>query len=235
MTTFPSDNALSVDSRPKTPGSGAGRARKRETTRANPRHKRGARRENRDALLRWASSFAMVLFLAAPALAQQTSDVTTTTSGWVFRWINFAIVVALVAWGFSKAGPYFRKTADQISQRIAEGKRAREAAENQRRMVQEKMAHLDAEVAQLRADAKRANENEAQRIRAMAKEEAQNIERAGQAEIAAAEHAARLELRAFAGRVAVEQAEVILRNQMTATTEAAVFRAFVESLEGSPN
>ncbi|HEY6464535.1 MAG TPA: ATP synthase F0 subunit B [Candidatus Acidoferrales bacterium] len=178
---------------------------------------------------------ASIALMAAPVMAQETGDVTTTTTGWVFRWINFAIIFGLIAWGFSKAGPYFRKTADQISQKIAEGKRAREAAENQRRMVQEKMSHLDAEVAQLRADAKRANEGEAQRIRAMAKEEAQNIERAGHAEIAAAERQARLELKAFAGRVAVEQAEVILREQMTASTEAAVFRTFVESLDGSRN
>jgi F-type H+-transporting ATPase subunit b len=177
----------------------------------------------------------MVALMAAPVMAQETGDVTTTTTGWIFRWINFAIVFSLIAWGFSKAGPYFRKNADQISQKIAEGKRAREAAENQRRIVQEKMSHLDAEVAHLRTDAKRANEGEAQRIRALAKEEAQNIARAGQAEIAAAEQAARLELKAFAGRVAVEQAEVILRDQMTASTEAAVFRAFVESLDGSRN
>ena len=181
------------------------------------------------------STTMLIALAAAPAMAQESGDATTTTTGWVFRWINFAIVFGLIAWGFAKAGPYFRRNAEQISQRIAEGKHAREAAENQRRMVQEKMSHLDAEVAQLRADAQRANENEAQRIRALAKADAQNIERAGQAEIAAAEHAARLELKAFAGRVAVEQAEVLLRDQMTAGTEAALFRAFVESLEGSRN
>lgn len=178
----------------------------------------------------------MIAMIALPAMAQEAGgDVTTSTSGWVFRWINFAIVLGVIVWGFSKAGPYFRRNAEQISQRIAEGKRAREAAESQRRLVQEKMSRLDAEVAQLREDAKRANENEAQRIRASAKVDAQNIERAGQAEIAAAEHAARLELKAFAGRVAVQRAEVLLRDQMTATTEASVFRAFVESLEGSRN
>ena len=184
---------------------------------------------------RFFSTTLLIALVAVPAMAQESGDATTTTTGWVFRWINFAIVFGVIAWGFAKAGPYFRRNAEQISQRIAEGKRAREAAENQRRMVQEKMAHLDAEVVQLRADAQRANANEAQRIRAMAKADAQNIERAGQVEIAAAEHAARLELKAFAGRVAVEQAEVLLRDQMTASTEAAVFRAFVESLDGSRN
>ena len=183
-------------------------------------------------VLRFAAMLAVAAVFAAPAIAQESGDATTTTTGWVFRWINFAIVFGMIAWGLTKAGPYFRRNAEQISQRIAEGKRAREAAESQRRMVQEKLAHLDAEVAQIRADAQRANENEAQRIRAMAKADAQNIERAGQAEIAAAEDAARLELKAFAGRVAVERAEVLLRDQMTASTEAAVFRAFVESLDG---
>lgn len=183
-------------------------------------------------VLRFAAMLAVAAVFAAPAIAQESGDATTTTTGWVFRWINFAIVFGMIAWGLTKAGPYFRRNAEQISQRIAEGKRAREAAESQRRMVQEKLAHLDAEVAQIRADAQRANANEAQRIRAMAKADAQNIERAGQAEIAAAEDAARLELKAFAGRVAVERAEVLLRDQMTASTEAAVFRAFVESLDG---
>jgi len=181
------------------------------------------------------AALSLVAVLASPALAQETGDTTTTTTGWVFRWINFAIVFGVIAWGFSKAGPYFRKHSEEIAQKIAEGKRAREAAESQRRAVQEKMSHIDDEVAQLRADATRANEAEARRLRAMAKQDAEHIERTGQAEIAAAEHAARLELRAFAGRIAVERAEVLLRDRMTPAAEAAVFSAFVESLEGSRN
>jgi F0F1-type ATP synthase membrane subunit b/b' len=178
---------------------------------------------------------ALFTLLAAPVFAQETADATTTTTGWVFRWLNFAIVFGVIVWAFAKAGPYFRKHSEEIAQKIAEGTRAREAAENQRRTVQEKLSHLDEEVARLRVDAKRAAEAEAQRLRAMAKADAQNIERAGHAEIAAAEHAARLELKTFAGRLAIERAQVLLREQMTAGTEAAVFRAFVESLEESRN
>jgi F-type H+-transporting ATPase subunit b len=185
--------------------------------------------------LRSACAMALVALLAVPVFAQDTADSTTTTTGWIFRWINFAIVFGVLAWGFSKAGPYFRKHSEEIAQKIAEGARAREAAENQRRTVQEKLAHLDDEVAKLRADAKRAAEGEAQRLRALAKEEAQNVERAGQLEIAAAEHAARLELKILAGRLAVERAEALLRQQMNAATEAAVFRSFVETLEESRN
>jgi F0F1-type ATP synthase membrane subunit b/b' len=184
---------------------------------------------------RIASTLALVALLAAPAFAQDTADATTTTTGWIFRWVNFAIVFGVIAWGFSKAGPYFRGHSEEIAQKIAEGARAREAAENQRREVQQKLSRLDEEVARMRADAKRAAEGEAQRLRAMAKADAENIERAGHAEIAAAEHAARLELKNLAGRLAVEKAEVLLRQEMNAATEAAVFRAFVETLEESRN
>jgi F0F1-type ATP synthase membrane subunit b/b' len=176
-----------------------------------------------------------VALLAAPVFAQESGDATTSTTGWVFRWLNFALVFGFIVWGFSKAGPAFRKRANEVSQKIAEGTRAREAAENQRRAVQEKMSHLDEEVTRLRADAKRAAEAETQRLRALAKQDAQTIERAGQAEIASAEQAARLELRLLAGRLAVERAEALLRDQMTPATEAAVFRAFVEKLQESRN
>lgn len=186
-------------------------------------------------IVRVAASIVLVALVALPAMAQETGDATTTTTGWVFRWLNFSIIFIGIIWAFSKAGPYFRRHSEEISDKIAEGARAREVAESQRRIVQQKLAHVDEEVAHLRADAKRAAEGEAQRLRAMAKEEAQNIERAGQSEIAAADHAARLELKSLAGRLAVERAEVLLRERMTASTEAAVFQSFVESLEERRN
>jgi F-type H+-transporting ATPase subunit b len=189
----------------------------------------------RHAALRVASFAFIAAFAAAPAFAQETGDATMTTTGWIFRWINFAIIFFGLIWGFSKAGPYFRRHSEEIAQKIAEGTRAREAAEQQRREVQAKLSRVDADVAVMRAEAKRAGESEAQRLRAMAKEEAQTIERAGDAEIAAAEHAARLELRVFAGRIAVERAEALLRQRMNADTEAVVFRAFVDTLEESRN
>lgn len=177
-----------------------------------------------------------LLFLAAPAMAQEGgSSLPDSTSGWVFRWINFAILVAILVYGFSKLAPKFRKNADEISRRIAEGTRAREAAEQLRREVRTKMAGIDAEVASMRQDAERGAEAEAERISALAKSEAAMIDRAAKAEISAAERASRLELRATAARLAVERAEALLRQQLTAGDESALFRTFVTELERSPN
>ena len=66
-------------------------------------------------------------------------------------------------------------------------------------------------------------------------EHGQKIERAAQAEIAAAERAARIELKALAAQSAVERAEVLLRDKLTPTSESGLFTAFVAELEGSAN
>lgn len=173
---------------------------------------------------------------AAPVLAQESSSpATDSTSGWIFRWINFVVLVAILAYGFSKAAPKFRKSSAEIKRKIAEGTRAREAAEQQRREVRTKMAGIDAEVATMREEAKRGAEAEAERIRALARSEAETIERAAQAEIAAAERASRLELRATAARLAVERAEAMLRERISASDESALLRTFVADLERSLN
>jgi len=173
---------------------------------------------------------AFFFLLAAPALAQEGNSVTDAPIGQVFRWINFAIVLGLIVWGFSKAAPYFRRHAEEISQKIAEGARAREAAEKRRAEAQAKLATIGAEVAQMREESKRASALEAERLRALAKTEAETIERAAQAEIAATEHAARLELRVLAARMAVEKAEALLRQELKPKVESDRFFEFVASM-----
>jgi len=187
--------------------------------------------------IRLASSFAaFFLLLALPAFAQdeQPSPADSPT-GWVFRWLNFAIVLGLLIYAFSKAAPYFRSHAAEISEKIAEGTRAREAAEADRRAAQAKLAGIDTEVAALRVEAKRGAQAEGERLRAQAKAEAEAIERSAHAEIAAAERAAILELKALAAQIAVERAEALLRAELTPQTEAVLFGNFVAELEGSPN
>ncbi len=172
-----------------------------------------------------------VLVLAAPAIAEEnSSSITDAPIGQVFRWINFAIVFGLIVWGFSKAVPYFRRHAEEISQKIAEGARAREAAEKRRSEAQAKLATIGADIAQMREEAKRAAALEAERIRDLAKSEAAMVERAAQAEIAATEHAARLELRMLAARMAVERAEALLRQELKPKVESDRFFEFIATM-----
>jgi len=182
------------------------------------------------------SAAVLLSFFALPVFAQESEpEPADTHTGWIFRWVNFAIVLALIVWAFRKAAPAFQQQREEIASRIAEGTRAREAAEKQRREAQTKLAGIETEVAALRADAKRGAEAEAERLREMARSEAEMIEKAARAEIAASERAARLELKALAARMAVDQAKAKLRKEMTPQAEAALFGTFVVELERSAN
>src|ERR1700733_3753780 len=187
--------------------------------------------------LRLLTRFGLFFVLsAAPIFAQESKPSPADAPiGQVFRWINFAIVLGLLIYGFRKALPYFRTHADEISQKIAEGTRAREAAEKRRSEAQAKLANIGTDVAEMRLEAKRAAALEAERVRTLARAEADNIERAAQAEIAATERAARLELKALAARLAIERAEALLRQELTPKVETARFGALVVELEGGAN
>ncbi|HLV95512.1 MAG TPA: hypothetical protein VKS44_10015 [Candidatus Acidoferrales bacterium] len=191
----------------------------------------------RRALVRFASLGLLIFAAAVPLLAQEAGQSSADTPvGWVFRWINFAIVFGAIAYlAVKKGGPYFRRNAEVIAGRVAEGARAREAAEGHRRQIEAKLAGLDKEVEEMRAAAKRDSEAEIQRLRVLAREDAERIEKAAQAEIAAAERAARLELKALTARLTVERAEVLLRQEFDPENDAALFRVFVGELGGRAN
>jgi F-type H+-transporting ATPase subunit b len=179
---------------------------------------------------------ALIVLAAGPALGQENQPSgADSATGWLFRWINFAIILALIIYAFWKVGPRFRSRREEISQRIQEGARAREAAERDLREVQAKMAGIDTLTAELRVEAKRAAEAEGQRLRELAKTEAGMIEHAAKAEIAAAERAARMELRVFAAQKAIERAEGMLQREMTPKAETALFGAFVAEFQRSAN
>jgi F0F1-type ATP synthase membrane subunit b/b' len=173
----------------------------------------------------------LFLFAAAPAFAEEAKQSPADAPvGQVFRWINFAIVMALLIYGFRKALPYFHTHAEEISQKIAEGARAREAAEKRRSEAQAKLASIGTDVAEMRLEAKRAAALEAERVRGLARTEADTIERAAQAEIAATERAARLELKTLAARMAIERAEVLLREELKPKVQTERFLELVVAL-----
>ncbi|MGA8408599.1 MAG: hypothetical protein WB680_15595 [Candidatus Acidiferrales bacterium] len=181
---------------------------------------------------------AVVLLVAASSAFAQEGEVSPadTPVGWVFRWLNFALVFGGIGYAIWKWGaPYFRQQSEEISRKIAEGTRAREAAEEQRREIQAKLAGLEDDIKKLRAEGQRDAEAEAQRLRDAAHAEGEKIERAARAEIAAAERQGRLELKVIGARLAVQLAEALLRRSLTPEGEEFLFNGFVTELKRSVN
>src|SRR5690242_3766041 len=167
-----------------------------------------------------------------PALAQESSpDVTTMPIGTLFRWLNFLLVFGAIAYAIAKSGaPYFRGRAKAISNAIAEANQARAAAERELREAAEKLGSLDRAMAEERRAAERDSAAERERIRALTQSDIEKIAQAARAEIAAAERAGHQELRALAAKLATDRAAALIREQMNAAAEAALFDSFVDEL-----
>jgi F-type H+-transporting ATPase subunit b len=162
----------------------------------------------------------------------------SATDGWneIFKWINFAIVAAVLIWLFRKKLPvWFRGNADKINSAITKATAAKEEAERQVREAEAKLANLKQEIAALQATAKREAAEESERLRALAESDAKKVGIAAQAEIDAAERAARMELKALAASLAVDGAESLLAKQLTPAAQESLVDTFVKSLEGRPN
>jgi len=185
--------------------------------------------------------FATVLFAVLFAVltvhaAEEGGNAAQEHANEIFKWINFVLVAGALIWLFGKVLPSkFRGNADSISSAITKATAAKAEADRQLREAQEKLAHLEQEVAQLRADAQREAEAEGQRIRNVTQADAQKIGVAAAAEVEAAERAARLELKAIAANLAVDGAESLLAKQLTPQGQEALVSAFVKGLAGRPN
>lgn len=184
------------------------------------------------------ANFLLLLFCVALSAhaAEEGGNSTTERANELFKWINFAIVAAVLIWLFAKKLPaVFRGNAEKISSAITKATAAKEEAERQVREAEAKLANLQREIAALEATARREAIEEGERIRALAQNDAKKVGIAAQAEIEAAERAARLELKALAASLAVEGAESLLAKQLTPAAQETLLDTFVKSLEGRPN
>jgi|SRR5690348_3604865 len=176
----------------------------------------------------------MVLFFATslPALAQESSpDVADMPIGTLFRWLNFLLVAGTLGYLVVKFGaPYFRGRAHSIAKAIEDANQTRAAAERELRDASEKLAAIASEIEQERRTAERESAADRERIRTLTQGEIEKINQAGRAEIAAAERAGTQELRVIAAKLATDRAAVMIREQMNAEAESALFESFVGEL-----
>jgi F-type H+-transporting ATPase subunit b len=187
-------------------------------------------------ILFFASLFLVVFCTTLTAHAAEEGGAANERAKEIFKWINFAIVAGVIIWVFGKVlPPKFRSNANKISSAISNATATKTEADRQLREAEMRLANLQKEVAELRAFAQREGAGEAERIRALAKSDAQKIFLAAKAEIEAAERAARLELKAIAANLAVDGAESLLAKQLTPQAQESLVSAFVKSLDGRPN
>lgn len=177
----------------------------------------------------------LILLLAAPVFAEEGNRIEDTRTGWIFRWVNFLIVVGAIAYFVWKgAVPQLHERAREIEGSIREAAEAQQAAARELKAEEEKLAALPAEISKMHESAKRDTAAEQDRLRMLLAAEVEKIKDAARAEVEGAERVMRLELKAAAGRMAVERAETLLRERITPQAGSSLIHQFVEDLAEVP-
>ena len=149
----------------------------------------------------------------------------------IFKWLNFFLVFG--GGGYFAAGPFRKWIAGErraISDQIAEAQHQREESRRRLAEIEQKLAGLAQEIEALRREARENAAAEQVRLREAARRESERVLATARAEIDSAGRAARIELRAYAARLAVTLAEQRLRQQLTPQLHAALFQASVARL-----
>lgn len=157
------------------------------------------------------------------------------TAELVFKWLNFLVVFG---GGAYFGADFFRKKFAEmrrgIQSQIGEARRQREESQARLREIEKRLAGLADEIESLRQEAVESAAAERRRIQETARREAARLLATTRAEIESAGRAARLELRAYAARLAVTLAEQRIRQQLTPQAQAALFEASLGHLAAPP-
>jgi F-type H+-transporting ATPase subunit b len=148
---------------------------------------------------------------------------------WLAVLLNFAIVVALIAWASKKNLPaMFRNRTVSIQKSLEEARRASEDANRRLADIELRLGHLDDEIHRMRVASEKEAASEEERIKASAAEEARRISESASQEIAAATKAARRELTAYAADLAVSLASKQIH--VDTSTDQALVRRFAQQI-----
>jgi F-type H+-transporting ATPase subunit b len=145
---------------------------------------------------------------------------------WAFNAVLlFVFVGYYLVTGLPKA---FRSRRQQLDRQIVEARSATERADERLRAVEERLSHLDSEIAAVREQAERDSANDEVRIRQTMEDEKKKIVTAAEQEIAAAGAAVERRLRKFAAELAVDRATS--RLHLTEGDDRTLIQEFASSL-----
>jgi F-type H+-transporting ATPase subunit b len=149
-----------------------------------------------------------------------------------FEWINFLIIALCIVIPLVKFLPrVFRKRSETLRHQLETARQTTADANARLSAVEAQMAHLDVEIAAIRAQVEEDSKQDEVRIKASIEEEKARIVAAAEQEIAAAAAHAQRGLRHFAADLAIEQAarQIIL----TPETDRALIAEFISETAGN--
>jgi F-type H+-transporting ATPase subunit b len=153
---------------------------------------------------------------------------------WVWRFLNFAVLVALLVFLARKMGikEYFKKRTELIEKSIKEATEAKEAAERALKEVEERLKLKDQEVEKIIEAAKKSGEDEREVLIQDGEKMSQKIKDQAKVNIEQELKDAKAQLKAEASLLAIELAEKKIKNKLTRDDQLKILEESLKKLEG---
>jgi len=182
--------------------------------------------------------FVTFFLLALPVFAAEAAepDPAESSTGLIFRWLNFVVVFGGIGFLLAKhGGAFFSANAKAIAASIHEAAAAKAEADRALSEVDAKIARLHHEIMEIREAAHKNWEAESERLHISGLAEIEKIHQAARAELAATERVAHQQLREAAASIAVQRAAKLIDSRMTNDVRSRLFHSFLGDLGRSAN
>jgi F-type H+-transporting ATPase subunit b len=154
----------------------------------------------------------------------------------LWKWLNFSILFGGLGWYLRKPlGEFLRARVKGIEEGLANAREAKQDALSKTAEIQSRLARLDEEIREIRAQAGRDSAEERARLLESARLEAQKILDLASREIEGLKKSARLELKTYVAELAVKLAEERLRTSVGADEDRKIIQKFIDSLDSRPS
>jgi F-type H+-transporting ATPase subunit b len=174
-------------------------------------------------------------FFIGPALflAADQAETTFWNNADLWKVLNllvFVIFLIYILRNKIRIGEVFSNRAASITKELEQARRDKEESEQRLAELETRLSRLDQEVADIREQAERESEREAERIRQSAAADAEKIKLTAHREIEGAMKAATGELRAFVAEQSVALADGIIRREIRADDNTRMVNKFIDDL-----
>ena len=153
---------------------------------------------------------------------------------WIWKFVNMVAFLAFLGWLIG--GPIRRTLAERhgrIRNEAQEARERRSKAETLAAEIESRLRHLEDEIREIRDRAVTEGERQKQEMIAAAEAEAKKILQNARTEVDNQVRNARHELTEYAGQLASERAEQILREKITDADHKKLFEESVREVEGA--
>jgi len=149
----------------------------------------------------------------------------------LFEAINFVLLAGSLVYLYRKRGKgFFNERSDTIRRSLEEGREALERSQARLAEAEKKLAGLRDEVGALKNHAEAEIARESERMRQAAEEEAHRIEEFARTRILAATNSAKLELKDYVVKQALEQARGKIQQRMDEESRKKLIELFLADL-----